>query len=142
MAFTRGRTLPRDTFLPPRHERDRVARLHRIAAFAALATALSLVALSAQQLKPYMGKFYSADLDVTYEILGGDSGSLRLQSPGGDANLDFVVKDEFAGPGIGAVKFTCTGEGPCNALTIDVGRASNLQFVRVPTTTVGAKPGG
>ena len=102
---------------------------------------VEIVALSAQQLKPYMGKFYSADLDVTYEILGGDSGSLRLQSPGGDANLDFVVKDEFAGPGIGAVKFTCAGEGPCNALTIDVGRAS-LQFVRLPTTTVGGKLDG
>ena len=103
---------------------------------------VEIVAPSAQQLKPYVGKFYSADLDVTYEISGSDGGSLRLQSPAGDANLDLVGKDEFAGPGIGTVKFACAGDGPCNALTIDVGRASNLQFARVPTTTAGTKPGG
>lgn len=98
---------------------------------------VEIVPLSERQLKSYIGKYYSADLDVTYEILRGDGGSLRLQSPAGDANLDFVVKDEFAGPGIGAVKFSCAGEGLCNALTINVDRASNLRFDRVPTPNVG-----
>ena len=56
--------------------------------------------------------------------------------------MDAVGKDEFAGAGIGKVKFACAGDDPCNALTIDDGRASNLQFARVPTTTSGSKPGG
>ena len=103
---------------------------------------VEIVTPSAQQLKSYERKFYSADLDVTYEISGRDYGRLSVRYPAGNIDLDAVGKDEFAGPGIGKVKFACAGDDPCNALTIDDGRASNLQFARVPTTTSGSKPGG
>jgi hypothetical protein len=102
---------------------------------------VEIVAPSAQQLKPYEGKFYSADLDVTYEVSRRDDNGLRIRYPAGEINLDVVGKDTFGGPGVGTVRFACAGEGMCNTLTIDDGRATSLQFSRLATPTASTTPG-
>jgi CubicO group peptidase (beta-lactamase class C family) len=97
---------------------------------------------SGDQAKAYEGKFYSAELDVTYEVSNRD-GTLKVHYPAGDINLDPVGKDVFAaGPRIGTVKFVCADGGTCSALSIDDGRALNMRFVRAATTIARAKPGG
>lgn len=102
---------------------------------------VEIVAPSAQKLKTYEGKFYNPDLDVTYEVSQHDDNGLRIRYPAGEINLDVVGKDTFGGPGIGTVRFACAGEGPCNTMTIDDGRATNLQFARSATPTAGSTPG-
>jgi len=102
---------------------------------------VEMVKPSTQQLKSYAGKFYSADLDVTYEVSDRDDNGLRIRYPAGEINLDPVDKNTFSGPGIGTVKFACAADGACDTLTIGDGRATNLQFDRVPITTASTRPG-
>jgi CubicO group peptidase (beta-lactamase class C family) len=96
---------------------------------------------SPEQIKAYEGKYYSPELDVTYEVSDREGG-LKVHYPGGDINLHLVDKDLFAGPLIGSVKFNCADSGPCAALTIDDVRALHLRFVRISAATFGAEPGG
>ncbi len=96
---------------------------------------------STDQLRAYEGKFYSAELDVTYEVLDRN-GVLTLRYPRGDIDLEPVGKDVFAGASVGNLKFVCAGGGKCNALSVDDGRALHLRFFRVATTRPAAKPRG
>ncbi|HWE46121.1 MAG TPA: serine hydrolase [Caulobacteraceae bacterium] len=84
---------------------------------------------SAEQLAAYAGRFYSADLDVTYDVSAGEGG-LQVRYPGGDLDLIPVGKDAFAAR-VGTVTFICTQDAPCDALSIDAGRALHMRFTRV-----------
>jgi hypothetical protein len=99
---------------------------------------IELPRLSAEQLKAYEGKFYSPELDVTYEVSVRDSG-LRVHFAGGEVNLDPLGKDLFASAG-GTATFTCGG-GACTGFSMDDGRALSLRFTRVAATIAGAKLG-
>jgi CubicO group peptidase (beta-lactamase class C family) len=102
---------------------------------------VEIVTPSPQQLKFYEGKFYSADLDVTYEVSARSGNGLRIRYPAGEIDFDAVGKDAFAGPGIGTVKFVCAGDTACDALTIDDGRALNLRFDRIAITSASTRLG-
>jgi CubicO group peptidase (beta-lactamase class C family) len=95
---------------------------------------------SAEQLKAYEGRFYSPELDVTYEVSVRDGG-LKVHFPGGDVNLNPLRKDVFTAQA-GTATFTCAGAGPCTGFSIDDGRATGLRFTRVANTAAGPKPGG
>jgi CubicO group peptidase (beta-lactamase class C family) len=112
------------------HQNGAVIRMKRI----------DIVRPSAEQLKAYEGRFYSPELDVTYELSVRDGG-LRVHFPGGDLNLSPLRKDVFSAQG-GTATFTCGASGPCTGFSIDDGRAAGLRFTRVAGASAGAKPGG
>jgi hypothetical protein len=86
---------------------------------------------SAEALAAYAGRYYSAELDVTYEVSVRD-GALSVRYPGGDLDLNPIGKDVFGGGQVGQVKFICSAPGgPCEALAIDDARALGLRFTRV-----------
>jgi CubicO group peptidase (beta-lactamase class C family) len=101
---------------------------------------LEIVRPTAEQLKAYEGRFYSPELDVTYEVTVREGG-LRVHFPGGDVNLTPLRKDVFTAQA-GTATFTCAASGPCTGFSIDDGRATGLRFNRVAATAAGAKPGG
>jgi CubicO group peptidase (beta-lactamase class C family) len=92
---------------------------------------------SAERLKAYEGEFYSAELNVLYDVFDRD-GALKVRYPRGDIDLEPVGKDLFAGAfPVGDLQFACPADGACDALSIDDGRVQKLRFVRVAITPVG-----
>ena len=115
------------------------AVLHQNGAVAALKRVV-IVRPSAEQLKTYEGRFYSPELDVTYEVANRD-GRLQVRFPGGELVLNPMGKDVFAGPGGSTATFSCVGGGPCSGFSLDDGRALKLRFTRVASAAPGAKQG-
>jgi hypothetical protein len=93
---------------------------------------VSSIALSAAALGAYAGVFASDELDVTWTLVVRD-GRLVVQIPGrAPIALQPVTDDLFAGPLVGAIRFTRAGGGAPAGFAIRDHRALGIAFVRVP----------
>ena len=82
----------------------------------------------ASELSSYTGRYYSDELDATYEI-GVRDGRLQMTRPDGDpAALDPTAPATFANPE-GALRFTRT-KGRIDGFALFAGRVRNLRFTR------------
>ena len=80
-------------------------------------------------LKPYTGRFYSAEVDATYEI-SADSGVLVVRRPRGEVErLQMVDARTFRGGGM-TYRFAPNAGGGVPSFTIDIARVRGLSFVR------------
>lgn len=86
-------------------------------------------AASAVNLKPFTGRFYSPEVDATYE-LSVDSGTLVVRRPRGDIQrLQMVDPRTFRSGGV-TYRFAPNAGGVIPSFTIDVARVRGLSFVR------------
>ena len=85
--------------------------------------------LSRAELASLAGRYYSAELDATYEIVVLDS-TILLHRPRGRSDT-LTVRDSvtLTGP-VGTLRFTRTGTRPAASFILNAGRVENLKFVR------------
>jgi hypothetical protein len=97
-------------------------------------------ALTAEQIKDYLGDFYSAELRTIYTVTYSD-GLLSVRYPRGEILLKPSGPDTFAGGfPIGALTFSRAPDGSCDGFAIDDGRVKKLRFAKVTITPVAQQP--
>ena len=80
-------------------------------------------------LKPYTGRFYSKEVDATYDI-SADSGVLVVKRPRGEVErLQMVDARTFRGGGM-TYRFAPNANGVVPRFTVDIARVRGLAFVR------------
>jgi CubicO group peptidase (beta-lactamase class C family) len=80
-------------------------------------------------LKPYTGRFYSQEVDATYE-LSTDSGALVVKRPRGEIErLQMIDARTFRSGGM-TYRFAPNAGGVVPSFTIDIARVRGLAFVR------------
>ena len=80
-------------------------------------------------LGPYTGRFYSQEVDATYEITT-DSGVLVVKRPRGEVErLQMVDARTFRSGGM-TYRFAPNAKGVVPSFTIDIARVRGLAFVR------------
>jgi len=83
---------------------------------------------SANELRAYVGSYWSAEIDATYEVTL-DGTTLMLQRPGRDpAGLIALAADEFSGAGLGITFVRDLGR--VTGLKVDAGRVTGIVFER------------
>ncbi len=82
-------------------------------------------------LAAFAGSYYSAELDVRYELVPRDSTLVRTQRKMEDATLLPAGRDAFTAAGT-AVLFTRDKRGKVASFTVNDGRVRGVRFVRVP----------
>ena len=91
---------------------------------------VSLITPDPAQLEEYTGRYYSDELDVTYELLVKDKQlAAQLKYMEESISLEPTVKDEFTFPG-GMVKFIRDEEGRVSGFNVAAGRVKNIGFVK------------
>jgi hypothetical protein len=97
---------------------------------------------TAAELHHYAGSYVSLDLDVTYEVVAGESG-LAIRIPGRpEIALQPVFPDAFYGSLVDLVRFTRGGDARATAFTINRATVRNLRFERVLGRPVPGARGG
>ena len=91
-------------------------------------TAFTAAPLSTAALREYVGRYYSAELDIEYRIVA-DSGHLVLKGTGQPQRLNPTVRDSFLTEEELVVIATRT-RGKVTGLRVGAGRVANLRFVR------------
>jgi hypothetical protein len=87
--------------------------------------------VSAPALAAYAGRFTSGELDVAY-TLTARTGTLVLQIPGRTAiALQPIAPDLFAGPLVGAIRFTRDRAGVATGFTLRAHGALGVRFDRL-----------
>ncbi len=90
--------------------------------------------LSDEELRARSGTFYSAELNVIYQISQKD-GTLVLHHPRDDMALSAISATTFNAPfPIGKVEYRCDAKRACNSFSINNGRVRNLVFSKVAIT--------
>ena len=85
--------------------------------------------LSVSAPEDYVGRFYSPELDVAYEILEGDDALILRRRRFPDRNLVPRSADGFSA-GNWRLAFSRDDAGGVNEFRITTGRVRNLRFVR------------
>ncbi|MPY89740.1 MAG: serine hydrolase [Luteitalea sp.] len=86
---------------------------------------------SSTELRPFLGRYASAELDVTYEMTARDSG-LVIQRPGrDDIPLKPILSDTFSGRLVNVVTFLRDTHGQVSGFTVNAHGVRNLRFDRV-----------
>jgi hypothetical protein len=80
-------------------------------------------------LKPYTGRFYSQEVDATYELTN-DGGTLVVRRPRGEVErLRMIDARTFRGGDL-TYHFAPSASGSVPSFTVDVARVRGLSFVR------------
>ncbi len=83
-----------------------------------------------EQLAEYVGRYYCEDLRMTYRVVL-ENGNLFIRFYHGPEDpLFFLGKDEFSFAGMISVKFLRGDDQKVSGFTMEMGRVSNLRFVR------------
>lgn len=93
--------------------------------------------LAATSLAQYAGKYYSDELDVTYEVVMED-GQLTVRDPQADRLPMLPRAPDIFDAGSGKIAFRRDPQGQIDGLSFSSGRTLNLQFVRKMSASVGA----
>jgi CubicO group peptidase (beta-lactamase class C family) len=91
--------------------------------------ALAPVSAASINLKPYTGRFYSQEVDATYELTA-EAGVLVVKRPRGEIEkLQMVDARTFRGGGM-TYRFAPNVGGAVPGFTVDIARVRGLAFVR------------
>jgi CubicO group peptidase (beta-lactamase class C family) len=89
----------------------------------------TLPSTSGANLRPFTGRFYSQEVDATYELTV-DGGALVVKRPRGEVEtLQMVDARTFRGGGL-TYRFAPNARGAAPSFTVDVARVRGLAFVR------------
>lgn len=84
--------------------------------------------LSAQDLRDYVGVYYSVELDVEYEVLTEEGALILRRKKFGDRELEVEARDTFDGGS--TYRFVRNASGGVVGFEVSSGRVRNLKFER------------
>jgi CubicO group peptidase (beta-lactamase class C family) len=95
--------------------------------------------LTPEEMRGYVGTFYSEELDALYTVSLRDD-TLFVRYPRGELVMTPTTANVFVAPfPMGAIEYRCPPSGRCNGLMVTDGRVRKLRFDRVDLTPPGAR---
>lgn len=94
---------------------------------------------SAAQLAEFAGDYYSVELDYTYRVVAKDGRLLLERRRLDDRVLEPTLRDSFAAPNVGDLRFERDATGRITGCLENTGRIRNLKFVRQAKIGVGGQ---
>ena len=86
---------------------------------------------SAKQLAPYVGRYFSDEINTAYDLVVRGDTLVALSRRGAEYPLQPLSADVFQSRGIGTVRFERDGKKRVTAMRVTTGRVRRLKFARM-----------